>query len=170
VKIKRPIAGDGGREPSVAGRPVDQVAGKENGSPGAVGPSSRLTEMLEIRNETDDGRYTAYLDGRPVGFASWVLVRDTVMLPYVEVEPAHHDKGIGSMLVRRVLDDARLDGRSVLPLCPFTRRWVQLHPAYRDVARRPLPGELGSIRAAVEAAKTLHDVGAVGRRAEAARS
>jgi predicted GNAT family acetyltransferase len=126
--------------------------------------------MLEIRDETDEeGRYTAYLLGAPVGFASWVLVKQTIMLPHVEVDPEHHDKGIGSMLVRRALDDARAVGRSVLPLCPFARRWVQLHPDYLDVVRSPRPGEMGTVRAVVEAARTLHDVSAAGSTAGSAR-
>lgn len=113
--------------------------------------------MIDIRDETEDtGRYNAYLHGERIGYANWVLVKDTVLLPYVEVDPLHHDKGIGSMLVRRVLDDARAHGRTVLALCPFARRWVQLHPAYHDVARGPLPGEVNSLRAALAASMAGH--------------
>lgn len=109
---------------------------------------------LEIKAEEDRERYTVYLDGRPVGWAQWILVRDTVLVPYVRVEPEDHDKGIGSLLMRRILDDARAEGRTVLALCPFARRWTQLHPAYRGVARQPRWGERSAVRALLLAATT----------------
>lgn len=111
---------------------------------------------MEIRDEREDhSRYSAYVDGMRIGFASWIQVRDTVLLPHVEVDRERRDLGIGSMLVRRAMDDARAEGHTVLPLCPFTRRWVDLHPAYLDVARRPKAGELGAVNSLVEADRTM---------------
>jgi predicted GNAT family acetyltransferase len=109
---------------------------------------------LEIKAEEGRERYTAYLDGRPVGSAQWILVRDTVLVPYVRVAPEDHDKGIGSLLMRRIFDDARANQRTVLALCPFARRWTQLHPGYRDTARDPRWGERVAIRALLQAART----------------
>ena len=109
---------------------------------------------LEIKAEEGRERYTAYLDGRPVGSAQWILDRDTVLVPYVRVAPEDHDKGIGSLLMRRICDDARQHDRTVLALCPFARRWKQLHPAYRDTTREPRWGERGAIRALLLAART----------------
>ena len=43
---------------------------------------------IEIRDEREEGRYTAYLDGVRLGHATWVKVHDTVVLPHVEVDRA----------------------------------------------------------------------------------
>lgn len=111
---------------------------------------------IEIRDERGEhSRYSAYIDGRRIGFASCIQVRDTVLLPYVEVDVERRDLGIGSLLVRRVMDDARDEGNSVLPMCPFARRWADLHPKYLDVARRPKAGELGAVNALVAADRTM---------------
>jgi predicted GNAT family acetyltransferase len=127
----------------------------------AVDPVSRgkavsgMTTM-EIRDErAERARYAAYVQGVRVGFASSIQVGETVLLPHVEVDPERRDLGIGSMLVRRALDDARAEGHSVIALCPFVRRWVDLHPDYLDVARRPGPGELGAVHSLVEADRTM---------------
>lgn len=109
---------------------------------------------LEIKAEEGRERYTAYLDGRTVGSAQWILVRDTVLVPFVHVAPEDHDTGIGSLLMRRIFDDARASQRTVLALCPFARRWTQLHPAYRGTARDPRWGERAAIRALLLAART----------------
>ena len=111
---------------------------------------------IEIRDEREErGRYAAYLDGQRLGLATWVKVHDTVVLPHTEVEPEWEGRGVGSLLARRAFDDARADGLTVLPFCPFMKRWAELHPDYRDVVRTPRPGELPSIESAVHAAQTL---------------
>jgi hypothetical protein len=122
---------------------------------------------LVIADERDpENRYAAYLDGRCIARASAILVRgsETVLIPHVEVAPGLHDLGIGSLLMRRALDDARAEERTVLALCPFARRWVDLHPSYRDVARRPRAGEANAVASLVAADRTMrllhHDIDA----------
>lgn len=111
---------------------------------------------LTIEDEREDeNRYAAYLRGRRIGLASAILVGGTVLLPHVEVDPDKHDLGIGSLLVRRVYDDARADGHSVLAMCPYARRWADLHPGYHDVDRRPRAGELTALKGLVAADHTL---------------
>lgn len=111
---------------------------------------------MEIKDERDGhSRYSAYIDGLRIGFASCIQVRDTVLLPYVEVDVERRDLGLGSLLVRRVMDDARTEGNTVLPLCPFARRWTELHPDYLDVARRPKAGELAAVHSLLEADRTM---------------
>jgi predicted GNAT family acetyltransferase len=110
---------------------------------------------IEIRAERANARYVAYLDGRRLGHATWVKVRNTVVLPHTEVEPAWRGRGIGSLLARRIFDDARDDDLAVLPYCPFMKRWADLHPDYQDVVRKARPGEVSGIDSAVHAARTL---------------
>ena len=108
---------------------------------------------FQIADERDESRYAAYVDGRPIGYAEWILVHKTILLPYLEVEPDYHDKGIGSMLLHRILGDAREEGHTLLPLCPFAHRWTELHPEYDGIARAPLPGELAAVQAALATAR-----------------
>jgi predicted GNAT family acetyltransferase len=116
---------------------------------------------IEIADEREDGHYAAYLDGRRVGFATWVKVKDTVILPHAEVDPSMRGQGIGSLLARRAFDDARAENNLVLPRCPFMRRWADLHPDYRDIVRTPRPGEMVALDNAAHAVRTmesLHDM------------
>lgn len=115
-----------------------------------------MTRLVIADDREIDECYTAYLDGSAVGRASWILVHDdTVLLPSVELAPEKHDLGIGSLLVRRAVEDARAEGNTVLALCPYVRRWMDLHPASRDVARKPRMGEMTAISALLAAERTL---------------
>jgi predicted GNAT family acetyltransferase len=44
------------------------------------------------------------------------------------VPPALEGKGIGATLVRAALELARAEGLTVVPYCPFARRWLADHP------------------------------------------
>jgi hypothetical protein len=111
---------------------------------------------LVVEDERErEHRYCAYLGGKRIGQVSAILVCETTLVPHVEVDPERRDLGIGSMLVRRVLDDARREGRTVLALCPFAKRWVDLHPGYLDVARRPAAGEVAAVAALLAAERTM---------------
>ena len=116
---------------------------------------------IEIVDEREDGHYAAYLNGRRVGLATWVKVKETVILPHAEVDPSMRGQGIGSLLARRAFDDARAEHLLVLPRCPFMKRWADLHPDYRDIVRAPKPGEMMALDRAAHAVRTmesLHDL------------
>ncbi|GAA3480437.1 hypothetical protein GCM10018966_049670 [Streptomyces yanii] len=42
-------------------------------------------------------------------------------------------RGLGGLLARGALDDARTRGLRVLPYCPFIRGWIGKHPEYADL-------------------------------------
>ena len=46
---------------------------------------------------------------------------------HTEVEPAYEGRGLGSQIVRAMLDDARSRGLAVLPYCPFVREYIAEH-------------------------------------------
>ena len=81
-------------------------------------------------------------------------MHDAAVLPHTEVDPEWEGHGVGSLLAHRAFDDARADGLSVLPFCPFMKRWAELHPDYQDVVRTPRADELPTIESAVQAAQT----------------
>jgi predicted GNAT family acetyltransferase len=44
-------------------------------------------------------------------------------------------RGIGSALIRGVLDTARAQGLKVKPVCPFAKAYVERHPEYADLTQ-----------------------------------
>ncbi len=41
-------------------------------------------------------------------------------------------QGVGSALVRAAIDVARASGLTLVPRCPFARRWLREHPELTD--------------------------------------
>ncbi len=42
-------------------------------------------------------------------------------------------RGIGSKLVHAALEDARTQGLSVIPACPFVETYIERHPEYQSL-------------------------------------
>ncbi|MET8574081.1 GNAT family N-acetyltransferase [Streptomyces sp. NPDC005012] len=94
---------------------------------------------VETRNVPDtegpEGRWEAHADGgtRVAGLARYIRTPDMIAFTHTEVDPAYEGQGIGSALVRASLDDARAQGKKVLPVCPFYAGWIDRHPEYHDL-------------------------------------
>lgn len=72
-------------------------------------------------------------DGELLGIAAYERRGDDVVLTHTVVEPAAEGHGVGSTLVREVLDRLRASGDRVVPQCPFVRAFVDAHPEYGDL-------------------------------------
>ena len=58
----------------------------------------------------------------------YVIEGDRMLLVHTEVPEAWGGRGIGGRLVRAALARAQANGLTVVPWCPFARRWLQEHP------------------------------------------
>jgi uncharacterized protein len=53
---------------------------------------------------------------------------DRLILVHTEVPGVWGGHGIGGRLVRTALARAKADGLTVVPWCPYARRWLKEHP------------------------------------------
>jgi predicted GNAT family acetyltransferase len=97
---------------------------------------ARMAEV-EVRDNPDDSRFEAYVDGALAGFSVYVVSHGTLNFVHTEVDDAYEGQGIGSVLVRQSLDQLRDRGDvRVTASCPFVRTWLRRHPEYQDLTRR----------------------------------
>jgi predicted GNAT family acetyltransferase len=78
-------------------------------------------------------RYEVSVDGRRAGLAAYQLEDGLLTFTHTEVDDAYEGQGLGGRLARFALDDARVRGLRVQPLCPFIRGWIKRHPDYADL-------------------------------------
>jgi predicted GNAT family acetyltransferase len=91
-----------------------------------------------VRDNPGESRFEAYVGGRLAGFSAYELSDDVITFTHTEVDDAFEGQGVGSALVRQELDAVRDRGSlRVRPLCPFVRAWIDQHPDYADLTRRP---------------------------------
>ncbi len=95
---------------------------------------------LVVVDVPEGSRYEARSGDRLLGFVEYRLLTGRITFTHTEVLPDAAGQGVGSLLARSVLDDARARGLRVRPLCPFIAAWIGRHPGYADlVVDAPAP-------------------------------
>ena len=90
--------------------------------------------MTDVRDNTERHRFELDADGH-VAFSNYRRDDGTITIMHTEVPKELGGKGIGSVLVRGLLEIVRAQGLKVVPLCPFVAGYIAKHPEYADLLR-----------------------------------
>jgi predicted GNAT family acetyltransferase len=85
---------------------------------------------VSVRDDRDRHRFVVEVDGS-VAHLDYEVASDRLTLIHTEVPHALSGGGIGGQLVRAAVARAAAEGLTIVPRCPFARRWLRGHP---DVA------------------------------------
>lgn len=100
-------------------------------------------ENVQLVDDREARRFRLLVAGDEVGFVEYDPVgSESILVKHTEVNPGREGKGFGAELVRRVLDDIRSRGLTVIPICPYALNYLRRHPEYRDLVRAELRGTL----------------------------
>jgi predicted GNAT family acetyltransferase len=78
-------------------------------------------------------RFEMPIDGQ-VPFIEYSRVNDTLLIiAHTEVPAELEGKGIGKMLVEKVLNYIEEQGWKIIPLCPFTSAYIKRHPEWNRI-------------------------------------
>jgi predicted GNAT family acetyltransferase len=82
---------------------------------------------LDVVDEPTRDRFVIDLDGKEA-FLQYRLNGNRLVLVHTEVPEELGGQGLGGRLVRAAADRAAREHLTVVPLCPYARRWMQEHP------------------------------------------
>lgn len=87
-----------------------------------------------VRDNTERHRFELDVDDH-VAFSNFKRDGGIITIMHTEVPAALKGRGIGSALVRGLLDIARVQQLKVVPLCPFVASYTAKHAEYADLLR-----------------------------------
>ena len=90
-------------------------------------------EEFAVSEVLDVGRFELRRDGDLVGFATYTMRGESVVVPHVETFPEHRGQGYAARLMAGLLDIVRRTGRTITPLCPFAAQYLRDHPDQHDL-------------------------------------
>jgi predicted GNAT family acetyltransferase len=96
-------------------------------------PAASDLPQIEVRDNRAQNRFEASVGDEIAAFVTYRLLRQRVVVLHTEVERAFTGRGVGRRLVQAVLDDIRVRGLRVTPICPFMSAFIERHPAYADL-------------------------------------
>jgi predicted GNAT family acetyltransferase len=80
-----------------------------------------------VRNDAEHHRFVVEQDG-VLAELVYQTEPGRLVLVHTEVPGSLGGRGIGGTLVRAAIAVASSEGLTVVPWCPFARRWLQDHP------------------------------------------
>lgn len=86
----------------------------------------------EIRDNEEAGRFELEVDGE-TAFSAYRRADEDIIFYHTLVPESLSGRGIGSRLVRGVLEQVRARGLKVVPLCSFVRRYIDTHSEEQDL-------------------------------------
>lgn len=88
---------------------------------------------MEITNNKRAFRYETIMpDGEPA-YLEYRWLKGNMVLMRTLVPPSARKAGVGSALVKHVLDHVRSAGLKVVVYCGFAEKYIQNHPEYADL-------------------------------------
>jgi uncharacterized protein len=91
-----------------------------------------MDELSKVTDNPDRRRFEVTIDGH-LGELRYRRDGDRLVLEHTQVADELEGRGVGGALVRAAVDRADRDGLTIVPVCPFTRSWLERHPD--DAAR-----------------------------------
>ncbi len=83
--------------------------------------------MDDVVDNTEAGRFELVVDGHLAELV-YEVQGDQLVLVHTGVPGELEGQGIGGRLVAAAVERAARDGLTIVPLCPFARRWLRRHP------------------------------------------
>ncbi|WP_108816424.1 GNAT family N-acetyltransferase [Loktanella sp. Alg231-35] len=82
-----------------------------------------------------DGSKGRYFLAHPSGESALtysIMSSKQVIADHTEVAEGHEGEGIGLILLREFIADARREGFKIVPLCPYVNAQCRKHPEWAD--------------------------------------
>jgi len=98
-----------------------------------------IEDAVDVRLDEDWHRYVLRLEGEMAGVAHFLPRDHQVVFTHTVVDERFEGQGLGSILVRRALEDVRSRGKRIVPVCPFVRAYVAKHHEWDDLVDPPTP-------------------------------
>ncbi|MDR2815723.1 MAG: N-acetyltransferase [Proteiniphilum sp.] len=93
-------------------------------------------ENYELIDNEDKHQYEFHIDNLTPRIEYIKNNSGEIYLTHTEVPRKLEGKGIGSLLVQKVLEDIGDKGLRLVPLCPFVAGYIQKHPEWRRIILR----------------------------------
>jgi predicted GNAT family acetyltransferase len=98
-----------------------------------------------VEDNPSESRFELREDGELVGWSEYRPAGESLIIAHTEIDERREGEGLGSELVRGMLDRIRTSGRTVIPTCAFTAAFISRHPQYIDLVDSSLRGRFSAL-------------------------
>lgn len=88
-------------------------------------------EDFELIDHAEQSQYEFHIDSYIPKIEYIKTANGEIALTHTEVPEALEGRGVGSQLVKKVLEDIDRQHLKVIPLCPFVAAYIRKHPEWK---------------------------------------
>lgn len=86
-----------------------------------------MAEVADVTDISGENQFELTVDGH-TAMLVYRIDGNSLVLIHTEVPDELAGQGIGGTLVRAAIERSTRDGLTIVPRCPFARRWLERHP------------------------------------------
>lgn len=90
-------------------------------------------------------RFEISVDDKVAGFVQFVDRDDRRIFVHTEIGEEYAGQGLGGALAREAVGQTVDAGLTVVPVCPFIKKWLEKHPQHAEHVQLPTPEELRTL-------------------------
>lgn len=100
-----------------------------------------------VNREAGPDRFEISVDGNVAGFTQFVDHDGRRVFFHTEIGEEFGGQGLAGILVEQAVAATREDGVTLVPVCPYVKKWLTKHPEHEDISAKPTPADLAAIPA-----------------------
>lgn len=87
-----------------------------------------MDDSLTVTRNDAIGHYEIHIGDVLAGYSEFEIDdQGRIVVPHTEIDPEFEGRGLGTVLISRMLADISERGETLVPLCPFVRRYLRSH-------------------------------------------
>lgn len=86
----------------------------------------------ELKNNRINKQFEFHIDGL-IPKVEYIRAKDRIFLTHTEVPEELAGQGIGSLLIKAVLEEVERQELTLVPLCPFVAGYIKEHPEWKKL-------------------------------------
>ncbi|MDF9749331.1 GNAT family N-acetyltransferase [Arthrobacter sp. ES3-54] len=107
--------------------------------------------MITIRNNPERGRFEVFDADAMIGQAAYVddIAADQRIFYHTEISEEYGGRGLAGVLAAQALDETVAAGLTIVPVCPYIKKYLGKHPGYAANVLAPTPAHLRFLSASL---------------------
>jgi hypothetical protein len=89
-----------------------------------------MNPPYELKNNRINKQFEFHIDGL-IPKLEYIRAKDRIFLTHTEVPEKLEGQGIGSQLIKAVLEEVERQELTLVPLCPFVAGYIKEHPEWK---------------------------------------
>jgi len=88
-------------------------------------------DVMIVYNK-DEQRSEAIIDDEIIGVCEYEIINDKWAITHTAVDQKFGGQGIAKKLVLKIVDEARINGVKILPICSYAKKMLENNEEYKD--------------------------------------